>query len=412
MIIHNLTPNEVCAYMNLGYELVLYGAGTGISSYARIAFAALDYLKIEPKFWVDDDEGRHGKNFLGLEVCSIKKLDKKNKTLILVSSNYFRTIFNNIETLRSDNLVVSSLVGILESVPAKAYLKLMSFEEVQRRAHTHKSKLYQMQGIGNNKYLYVNALDIQVTEKCTMKCKDCSNLMQYYSHPNDADDNLIIESLDNFLSSIDKLADARVIGGEPFLVKSIDKLLKYLDVNSKVERVTIYTNGTIIPRENVLKALKSDKICVEITDYDALSRNHNALIQKLSEYQIKYFSHKPQNWTDSARIVQNNLTDDELSEMFNACCVNDALTLLHGRLYHCPFSANAVNLKAFAPSSREYLDLSNRNDLRDKFSNFYYGRPYLEACRYCLGRDYLQPLVEPGVQIKKSLDIPIVSQKC
>jgi len=97
--------------------------------------------------------------------------------------------------------------------------------------------------------------------------------------------------------------------------------------------------------------------------------------------------------------------------MFDACCVNDALTILHGRIYHCPFSANGINLNAYEVSDSEYIDLasySSAADLRDRFKSWYFGRPYLESCSYCLGRDYMQPLVEPAVQLKKPIPIPIV----
>ena len=32
----------------------------------------------------------------------------------------------------------------------------------------------------NDESLHLKCIDIVVTEKCSMKCKDCSNLMQYY----------------------------------------------------------------------------------------------------------------------------------------------------------------------------------------------------------------------------------------
>ncbi len=33
----------------------------------------------------------------------------------------------------------------------------------------------------NNNILNVKHLDLVLTEKCSLKCKDCSNLMQYYA---------------------------------------------------------------------------------------------------------------------------------------------------------------------------------------------------------------------------------------
>ena len=34
--------------------------------------------------------------------------------------------------------------------------------------------------------LIVKSIDVQITEKCSLKCKDCCNLMQYYERPQDS----------------------------------------------------------------------------------------------------------------------------------------------------------------------------------------------------------------------------------
>lgn len=412
MKIFNHSVSEIRELINSReYNLVLYGAGTAVSSYARIAVAALNYHKLSFEFFVDDDEKRTGSTFLGKKIYRYFPI--KKKYLVLISSNYFKTIFENKKVFNGD-VITSSLVRMLEETPPDAYKSLMSYEEVVRRLHTHKSKLNQILNLsGKNESLFINALDIQVTEKCTMKCKDCSNLMQYYNKPENTDIPTLIISLRKFIKSIDRLADARVLGGEPFIIKDLSPLLNVLIEEEKVEHITIYTNGTIVPRVDLVPALQSKKIVIEITDYDKYSKNLNKLVNFLKENKINYFAHKPQNWTDSARIVKNDLNPEQLSQMFDACCVNDAITLLHNKIYHCPFSANAVNLNSFIPSKNEFIDLNNIdfNDLRNKIKQWYFARPYLDACSYCLGRDFMQPLVDPGVQIKDPIPIPIFMEK-
>lgn len=404
-----LGANDLKAAQENGYSLFLYGAGDAVSSYARIAKAALDHHNISFEAFIDDDEARVGTKFLGHSIISSKvQQNFGEKTVILIASNYFRSILVS-PACNANGVELSSLVGILEDTPPEAYIGLMSNEEVQRRLHTHKSKLIQYQGLSSG--LYLNALDVQVTERCTMKCKDCSNLMQYYQRPMDADQDILVRAMNSLLAAIDHLADARVIGGEPFMVKDLDKILALLIESEKVGQITIYTNGTIVPRPNIIELLRASKIVIEITDYDAHSRNLGPLVAKLREERIRHFAHKPQNWTDSARIVKNTLNEAQLSQMFDACCVNDALTLLHGDLYHCPFSANAVNLRAIPSSREERINLIEKNspeDLRARIQSWYFQRPYLDACKFCLGRDYLQPKVEPGVQIGKPIPIPVV----
>ncbi len=404
---------ELLPEIKNGKKVVLYGAGTAPSSYARIAIPAFRSFGIEPIAFVDDDLERHGKEFLGIEVFPpsfINSID--SETLIFLSSNYFESIARTIETFgKTENIY--SCTGILRVVPESAFTEVMSFEEVQRRLHTHTSKLNRIQAMGRdqNSSLILNALDIQVTERCTMKCIDCSNLMQYYKKPKDASKEQLEDNVLNILQAVDKIYDARILGGEPFLYKHLPELLEMLCSSEKVPRVTIYTNATFVPKPEILQALKHHAVEVEITDYDELSRNRLKMIETFKKENIRFIDHKPQNWTDSARVVKNGKNGKELALMFEKCCVNDVLSLLHGKLYHCPFSANAHNLSAIPTDKTDWIDLAdtkNPKELRAKILKFYFGKAFQSACKFCLGRDFEQPKVIPALQTKKPIDIPIV----
>lgn len=41
----------------------------------------------------------------------------------------------------------------------------------------------------------LNSIDFIVTERCSLRCRDCSNLMQYYKNPVDEDMQLQFEAL-------------------------------------------------------------------------------------------------------------------------------------------------------------------------------------------------------------------------
>ena len=50
-----------------------------------------------------------------------------------------------------------------------------------------------------------------------------------------------------------------------------------------------------------------------------------------------------------------------LVKTFTNCCVNHVLTLLNGKIYRCPFSANAHNLNAIPPASDDEVIISDKN---------------------------------------------------
>ena len=100
--------------------------------------------------------------------------------------------------------------------------------------------------------LYVKSLDVQITEKCSLGCKDCSNLMQYYSKPRDSDYKTLIKSIDRFMSCVDEIYEFRVLGGDPFMNKEMHKIIKNLSSFQKVKTIAIYTNARFIQKMKIL----------------------------------------------------------------------------------------------------------------------------------------------------------------
>ena len=100
----------------------------------------------------------------------------------------------------------------------------------------------------------------------------------------------------------------------------------------------------------------------------------------------------------------------KLSQIFGNCCANDLLTILHGKLYLCPFAANAETLNAIPHAIEDRIDLIEEGEnLKDKIRTLYSGKKFIDACRYCNGRDYYVARVKAGVQTRKTLAYEIVS---
>ena len=188
------------------------------------------------------------------------------------------------------------------------------------------------------------------------------------------------------------------------ILKIINNLKKYKNVS----QIVVYTNGTILPKGENLEALKDSKIVMDITNYGYLSRNHDKLIELLTKENIPFLTTIPK-WTDSGRINFQNKTEKELKFQFKNCCTNDYLTLLNGKLYRCPFSANTMNLKAIPIKENEFIDLeidTSTEILKKQISDLYFSPKYLSACNFCNGRDFTTPRIETAIQAEKVLPIP------
>ena len=80
---------------------------------------------------------------------------------------------------------------------------------------------------------------------------------------------------------------------------------------------------------------------------------------------------------------------------------------MKGKLYRCPFSANAENLKAIPLNKEDQVDLSDpqvsKEDLKIKIKNLVYNKEYITACDFCNGRDYTVKKIKAAEQTKKPL---------
>ena len=250
--------------------------------------------------------------------------------------------------------------------------------------------------------LTVQSLDLIITERCSMKCRDCSNLMQYYEQPENADLDETLAAIDSLCAKVDEIYEVRVIGGEPFMNKEIHLIVEKLAVQAKIKQIAIFTNATIVPRETQWPALRHEKVRFFITDYDALSRNIKPLIEGLEQRGIAYVSEKANGWTECGALEKHNRTKEENQAIFQACCAKNLATLADERLYRCPFTANAFKLDAVPDYEGDYLVVgtSGRTQLRD----FLRGKTFLKTCDHCNGRSYDAPVITPAIQTVKPLE--------
>lgn len=267
----------------------------------------------------------------------------------------------------------------------------------------------------NPEEIFFRSLDFIITERCTLRCKDCSNLMQYYEHPKDCDINILLKSLDVFCSIIDKVLEFRIIGGEALLNKDWPIIVEKLTNEPKVKRVVLYTNGTIVPNGKYIRYLKHSKILFNITNYGGLSRKINELTRTLEENKIAYYVVTTDEWLDCAAITPHIRGSEESQKFFRMCCAKNMPTLSEGKLFRCPYSANAFRLKAVPDNKDDYVDLFRLQldaahicQAKEKVQNYILHKDFLKTCDYCNGRplsglevDPPVGTVQPALQINK-----------
>ena len=180
------------------------------------------------------------------------------------------------------------------------------------------------------KEVHIPYFELVLTTRCTLRCKSCYNLMQYFSPQNAYTCTLqgITAALDALFSVVDSVKRVRIIGGEPLLFKDIAKVALYLDREPKVKFFDIVTNGTIKPKDDLLEVLANSQKCnVSISDY-SLSPNikvplyYEQIIATLKAHNIGYYviwQGANARWWDPEKIYKRGRSKEDIIKNFKSC---------------------------------------------------------------------------------------------
>jgi molybdenum cofactor biosynthesis enzyme MoaA len=404
------TDDPQIVYSQLAKEdgVIIFGTG----NCGAIAQLALKEANINVVALSDNNMHRWGTKIDGVEVIppeQIKSDYGKLPVLIAVDLN-FPYIRKQLNGLGITNVFDCDFVF------SKLDIDLKKCEQVTWSETKFKQKidLYMYSVLAHknkDKTLRVDSIDLMLTEKCSLKCKDCANLMQLYAKPIDQDFDILIKSIDKFLNTVDHCREIRLLGGEPMMYKKVDLVAEHILKFKNFDQLKINTNGTIIPNEKKIKVFQDERVFFDISNYGKISRNVEGLVKLLEEKKIAHNAARVTEWQDVGKIVKTNRTEQLNKEIFGNCCINRGITLLHGKLYLCPFSANATNLKAIKYADEEILniDMYSKEELIKKIHKLYFKTDFLEACKSCNGRDHNVKRVEAALQASEPIKYEVVA---
>lgn len=248
---------------------------------------------------------------------------------------------------------------------------------------------------------YIRQIELVLTTKCTLKCRDCANLMQHYSAPYDIEVKDLLKSADLFLNKIDKISDFRLLGGEPFIYKDLNILLDELIRSPKIEKITFFTNGTIIPNDKLTGLLKNKKVRIWISNYNLPHQKIQALSEFCRANSINYYVKTDSlQWGYVGEPEAHHRNAKDLQKQFE-CCNNTCRSLLNGKMFYCPRAAHLDDLGYCTAKENEFLMLNNDTNVED-ILKMIYRQHFMSACDYCnYGTADMIP-IPPGIQQKKA----------
>jgi organic radical activating enzyme len=374
--------------------IVIFGA----SVIGKIMLDSLGILGFKPVLFCDNDARKQKELFCGYKVVSFEQLrkDYPEALVIIAAGRYFEEIkkqllgagFNDIF---SDSDIISCID--FEKVPRGKLEGIM----------WHLAKIGKLSEIWEPppNSLHIPRLNVVITTRCTLRCQHCSSLMPYYRKPEDFDTAEIIASLDRILLGVDLIYHVEILGGEPFLHKDFPLIVKYLFESGKVLHIDVVTNGTIVPSDSDLEALKHEKVSVVIDDYGELSKKLVSLSKALKDSGVDFRKNKHWAWADLGGFDARNRAEEQLKELFSRCNFNSCAELLDGTIYHCPRSSHGTKTGLVCEYQSDFLrvdKIGSDEAAKDKLRAFFKDVTFLRACDHCDGNTSDSLNLSPATQ--------------
>lgn len=242
-----------------------------------------------------------------------------------------------------------------------------------------------------NKKVSIAIFDFNITTCCSLRCKECGSLMPFYPKEKQftIDFDSFKKDVDKLLSAVDKIHIFKLIGGEPLLVKDLDKMVEYCANKSKIKNIEIITNGTIVFPENLLKTLSKyrKKVFVVMSNYSSNKSltcfKYEKIANDLGIHQVDYlFPTYP--WFVRGDIYKRNRNKDEIRQVFKKCWQRNCIALMDGKFHHCTRSIAIQRLSDYKFLNDEFIDIrkETQKGLIKKLRKFYL-KDFFSVCDFC-----------------------------
>lgn len=257
--------------------------------------------------------------------------------------------------------------------------------------------------------LYVDFVQICLTERCTLRCIDCAHgCFAVGSNSCDMDLDMAKKSADYLFSKADFINEFVLIGGEPFLYNNLVELIPYIGerYRNKMMMYSITTNGTIVPDEIILQLCKKYEITIHISNYsetiEHLRENYVRLSECLKQHEIAYTISAPeQQWMDYG-FKSVDRGGIGLMEVFDRC-KTPCREIRGSKYYYCVMARSVSENLEFNVGREDYLELADLNENEKKifleFNLGYSKKGYLDMCNYCNGADAIHYPIPAAVQM-------------
>lgn len=300
--------------------------------------------------------------------------------------------------MKAKNLYERNLLVCIQSYYGPNNILCKLFHRISMRFQYYINKYF----IHN---VYFKYIEVPITTKCTLNCKECANLIQFYQNPYQISSRDIINDIGNLANIAKEVLQLRLLGGEPLLHPELFGIVEQILQYKNIKNIQIVTNGTLLFSKEMIELLKkSDRVSVDISNYEEKSIKQKELITQLEGNNIRYFTQNERIfWTAQADCSYRGRNKNQLKDVLSKCNM-DCISMLNGEIHLCPRSSHGMDLGIIPNDNKDYYNLRQMKSIKEGKKNIYrlLNTKSILACNYCdVYRWEALPQVKAAEQISK-----------
>jgi organic radical activating enzyme len=188
----------------------------------------------------------------------------------------------------------------------------------------------------NNRFL--KYLEIHLVDHCNLNCKGCGHFSTL-SPPSFLSLTEFENDLKQLKKHIDRIGQLRLMGGEPLLHPKWIQFFNIARDTYKDSRLSLVTNGILLPKinKNKLVTLKKLNVEVQITFYSELHQDIKEYTRILNSSEITFEIEEKTDFNKHLNLYETHSDRDAIRNCRNK---NYCPALKNGKIYQCSGLAN------------------------------------------------------------------------
>ncbi len=369
---------KIVGLNNSELEFWVWGAGT-----FGISFFELFDEEINISGFVDSNPTKQNTTVNGVPIYAPEILKEKN-VFVLVSAGWTKDIYG----------------------------KLDEFGYVKGENYLHIDDFASLYYWYKYKKVYLSDIAYMITEKCSLKCKNCNAFVPMIKNPANVKADDILNHFEQFFQYVDNVNVLGIVGGDAMMHPQFADILEELGKRyypNKAAHIEAYCNAVIIPNERVLAIMEKYDVFYRFSDYRPYTQGKQKVeevLQLLNEYNIRYDHVKFEQWCHCGYPqMSNGITGtNNLIEFFDSCDRKSCHGLYDGYVLNCAMARNADRVNYCNLDASDCFDISYYDENRKieliEYMLGYSQKGYLNYCKMCNGSfNVNNNFIEAGEQI-------------